>query len=551
MLLLRNPTYVRAVMPGLILLSNWAQSLLIIVALALSRYLYSTRKLYRLPPGPKPLPLIGNALDMPTRNLGRSFQDLTAKYGDIVYMNVLGQPMVILGSYWAVYELLEVRSAISSDRSYSPMADLTGFLWDFALEGYTSRWRAQRRAFHQLFYANAIKAYRPTQLRQVRQLLRKLVSTPDGFVGHIHHYFGASIMGIVYGLEIADDDDKYLVIARKALDVFNDFMVPGRYVVESLHFLRHLPSWFPGAGFKRKAAEGRHVVLALRNVPFDVVEERLAKGTARSCIATALLEKQSQLREEEATEWEKLSRDISALAYISKTTQPLQSLPQSSCSLSEPEAGADTTFSSVVAFFLAMVNYPDVQSKTQAELDAVVGPNRLPDFEDRPDLPYVNAVVKECMRWHVVVPLGVPHRTIADTMYNDYFIPRGTVVISNSWGLSRDPGEYPDPEEFRPERFLGSNPARDPMVYVFGSGRRICAGRHFADASLFIIIASVLHALRIEAPVDEYGKPARVEPKMSTDMLLSYPEPFKCRITARSPGTEALLRHGLFADLNY
>ncbi|KAI0677671.1 CyP450 monooxygenase [Trametes maxima] len=513
----------------LILLSNWThwKSLLVIVALALSRYLYSNRKRHRLPPGPKPLPLIGNVLDMPMRNLGRSFQDLTAKYGDIVYMNVLGQPMVVLGSSKAVYELLEVQSAISSDRSYSPMADLTGFLWDFALEGYTSRWRAQRRAFHQLFYANAIEAYRPTQLREVHRLLRKLVTTPDGFVGHIHHYFGASIMGIVYGLEIADDDDKYLDIARRALDVFNDFMVPGRYIVESLHFLRHLPSWFPGAGFKRKAAEGRHVVLALRNVPFDAVEEQLAKGIAQPCIVTALLEKQSHLRGEEATEWGKLARDISALAYIT---------------------GADTTFSSVVAFFLAMVNYPDVQSQAQAELDAVVGSSRLPDFEERPDLPYINAVVKECMRWHVVVPLGVPHRTIADTVYNGYFVPRGTVVISNSWGLSRDPQEYPDPEEFRPERFLGSNPAKDPMAYVFGSGRRICAGRHFADASLFIIVASVLHTLRIEAPMDEYDKPVRVKPKMSTDMLLSYPEPFKCCITARSTETEALLQHGFLAD---
>ncbi|KAI0355429.1 CyP450 monooxygenase [Trametes cingulata] len=505
----------------------WVYPLLIVALLSVSRYLYRARRRPQLPPGPKALPFIGNALDMPTRNLGPSFRDLNEKYGDIVYMNVLGQPMVILGSYKVVNELLEVKSAISSDRSLSPMAELTGFMWDFALEGYNTRWRTQRRVFHQLFYPNAIKGYRPTQLREARRLLQKLLTTPDVFVRHIHHYFGASIMGIVYGLEIADDDDKYLSIARKAMDVFDDFMVPGRYMVESLHFLRHIPSWFPGAGFKRKAAVGRKHVLALRNVPFEAVTENLANGTARPCIVTSLLEKQSQLAGEDAKEYLELCKDVSALAYIT---------------------GADTTFSNVVAFFLAMVCFPHVQAKAQAELDAVIGPSRLPDFNDRPSLPYVNALVKECMRWHVVVTLGIPHRTTADDVVNGYFIPKGTVVISNAWGLSRDPEEYPDPEEFRPERFLKGN-ARDPMDFVFGNGRRICPGRHFADASLFIIVASVLHALKIEPPLDESGKPVHVEPKVTRDRILSYPEPFKCRIKARTAQAEVLVfSHDLFAD---
>ncbi|KAI0371500.1 CyP450 monooxygenase [Pilatotrama ljubarskyi] len=410
---------------------------------------------------------------MPTRNLGASFRELNTKYGDIVYLNVLGQPMVILGSYEAVYELLELRSATSSDRSLSPMAELTGFMWDFALEGYNTRWRTQRRVFHQLFYLNAVKSYRPTQLREVQRLLQKLITKPDDFVRNIHHYFGASIMGIVYGLDIADDDDKYLTIARRAMDVFDDFMVPGRYMVESLHFLRHIPSWVPGAGFRRKAAAGRKDVLALRNVPFEAVMENMAKGTARPCIVTSLLEKQSQLAGQEAKDYLEMCKDVSALAYIT---------------------GADTTFSNVVAFFLAMVCFPHVQAEAQAEIDAVVGSNRLPDFDDRPALPYVDAVVKECMRWHVVVTLGIPHRTIVDEVVKGYLIPKGTVVVSNAWGISRDPEEYPDPEEFRPERFLEDN-ARDPVAFVFGNGRRICPGRHFADASLFIIVASALHTL--------------------------------------------------------
>ncbi|KAH9854914.1 CyP450 monooxygenase [Lenzites betulinus] len=501
--------------------SAWLQPLLVFAALLLSRYLYVSRTRYRLPPGPKPLPFVGNAYDMPMKNLGASFRDLSAKYGDIVYMDVLGQPTIILGSYKVVHELLEVRSSISSDRGYSVMGDLTGFMWDFALLGYGPKWRTQRRAFHQLFYPNAILDYRPTQRREVQRLLKKLIARPQDFVRHIKHYFGASIMGIIYGFEITDDDDKYILIARKALDIFDDFMVPGRFLVESLPVLRYLPNWFPGAGFKRKAAVWRKDVLALRNVPFEAVTENIAHGNVRPCIVTSLLEKKAQMEGEEATEFEEMAKDISALGYMT---------------------GADTTFSSVVAFFMAMTNYPDVQKKAQAELDEVVGANRLPDFADRPALPYVNAVVKECLRWHVVVPIGIAHRTIEEQVYDGYYIPKGTVVVSNAWGLSRDPDEYPNPEEFKPERFLADPPARDPMAFVFGNGLRICAGRHFADSSLFIIVASVLHTLTIGPPLDESGKPVFVELKVTTDMLLSYPEPFKCRIETRSPQAEARLK---------
>ena len=97
-----------------------------------------------------------------------------------------------------------------------------------------------------------------------------------------------------------------------------------------------------------------------------------------------------------------------------------------------------------------MTLYPEVQKKAQAEIDAVVGPNRLPDFNDRSSLPYVNAIVKESARWNIVVPIGrpfvitiittiltspegIPHMSTNDDEYNGYYIPKGTVVIGNAW----------------------------------------------------------------------------------------------------------------------
>lgn len=84
-------------------------------------------------------------------------------------------------------------------------------------------------------------------------------------------------------------------------------------------------------------------------------------------------------------------------------------------------------------FFLAMVLHPEVQRKAHEQLDLVVGSDRLPEFSDRPVLPYIDAIVKECSRWMPVMPLGVPHASTAGDEYEGYFIPKGSVVIPNQW----------------------------------------------------------------------------------------------------------------------
>ena len=91
------------------------------------------------------------------------------------------------------------------------------------------------------------------------------------------------------------------------------------------------------------------------------------------------------------------------------------------------------TFSSLQTFFLALSLNPDVLRKAQAQLDAVVGPGRLPEYADRGNLPYITAIVKECLRWHPVLPLGVPHLTTQDMEYRGYFIPAKTILLANAW----------------------------------------------------------------------------------------------------------------------
>lgn len=80
--------------------------------------------------------------------------------------------------------------------------------------------------------------------------------------------------------------------------------------------------------------------------------------------------------------------------------------------------------------------YPEVQKKAQEELDRVLGPNRLPRFEDRSNLPYIEAIVKEALRWHPVAPMGIPHMSTEDDVYEGYFIPKGSLVMPNIWSVT-------------------------------------------------------------------------------------------------------------------
>jgi cytochrome P450 len=87
----------------------------------------------------------------------------------------------------------------------------------------------------------------------------------------------------------------------------------------------------------------------------------------------------------------------------------------------------------VTAFFKAMTLYPEVQALAQEELDRVIGPDRLPEYSDRPNLPYINALVLEVLRWHTVIPNGFPHVVMKDDVHDGYFIPKGSLVLSNIW----------------------------------------------------------------------------------------------------------------------
>ncbi|KAK6971826.1 cytochrome p450, partial [Favolaschia claudopus] len=213
---------------------------------------------------------------------------------------------------------------------------------------------------------------------------------------------------------------------------------------------------------------------------------------------------------------------------------------------------ADTIFSSVLTFILAMLHAPEAQKAAQDELDRVIS-HRLPGLDDRTQLPYLNALVKEALRWELVIPLGVPHRLMKDDasqlfvpqVYNGYVIPAGTTIIANQWGMAHDPGTYDQPYEFRPERFLGNHGLPDPASIAFGWGKRACPGRYLAEDALFLFAAMTLTCFTI-SPVGK-GKEG-IPPRQYSDGLASRPVPFPCSFALRHPKAKDLIDNNLEYD---
>ncbi|KAF8551808.1 cytochrome P450 [Imleria badia] len=217
--------------------------------------------------------------------------------------------------------------------------------------------------------------------------------------------------------------------------------------------------------------------------------------------------------------------------------------------LKEAAATALESNSVVMTFFLMMVLFPDVQKKAQAQIDVVIGKGRLPRLQDRPSLPYIDAILRETLRYSPVAPLSVPHVAVDADVYDGYYIPKGTLIISNLWSMAHNDAKYPRPYEFLPERFLnddGTLKPDDTQNIAFGFGRRMCVGRYFADTSVWSAIATVLAVFTLAAPRDEDGREVPVVPKYTSGLAVR-PLPFPCRVVPRVEGMDAGMLERLMA----
>ncbi|KIJ68344.1 hypothetical protein HYDPIDRAFT_82083 [Hydnomerulius pinastri MD-312] len=498
-------------------------------------YIFAASAGRPLPPGPR-AGLFGS-LQIPQTYQWHTYTKWKEIYGDIIYLRVLGNPILVINSAEAAEELLERRSRNYSSRPVRTMVvELMGWDWLFSSMPYGPRWRDHRSLFHRHFRRLLTSNHHPNIIKETHTTLRNLLDTPDDFGHHLRRTAAAIVMKISYGHDIADKGDVFVTLADEALQGLGKAGIFGSFLVDYLPFLKYIPESMPGAGFKRQARAWRAVTRAMIDKPFQMVKERMATGTAAPCFAQKELEMLMQSGQADPT-YETLIKNVAGISYA---------------------AGADTTVSTLLSFLLAMLIHPEVQRKAQQHVDDVLRMERLPNFADKGDLPFIDCLVWECLRWNPVLPMGLAHFVSEDDVYRGYLIPKGTSVLPNVWAMLHDENCYPDPMTFDPDRFADHEKNNKLSInkfpmYAFGFGRRQailaslglhsdrCPGRWLAFDSVWITIASILSVYTIERATGENGE--EITPQVEyTSSLLSRPKPFKCRFVPRNVGAEQLIR---------
>ncbi|KAF9045138.1 cytochrome P450 [Panaeolus papilionaceus] len=336
----------------------------------------------KLPPGPVRLPLIGSALQMPMQSPWLTFSEWSKKYGDIIHVDAAGQPIIILNSAEAARELLDRRSAIYSDRPRLEMASLSGYDRVFVLKHYGEEWKKQRKLVAHDFSPSNCSQYHNLQEKEARLLVRNVIKNPASMESEVKLRIGIIIIRTTYGYYVQSLDDPVLAAPLKAMDNFSAATAPGSYLVDVIPSLQKLPSWLPGSGFMKTAQEWKKIMSDASWNPVNFCRDNLNTGKTLmpNLCGNIYKEAGGKLSKEEEEE----------LVWATSAIMG---------------GGLDTNMSSALTFFEQMILNPHVQKKAQAELDEVVGTDRLPQITDKANLPYIRALMTEVLRYHPAVPL--------------------------------------------------------------------------------------------------------------------------------------------------
>ncbi|PBK80852.1 cytochrome P450 [Armillaria gallica] len=475
-------------------------ALLLITALGASIWLFNTRSKLPLPPGPPRHWLFGSEISTETPYL--RYEELTQKYGPIFSMRRGMTDIIVIGRYEPALEIMEKENAILQDRPRSIAVQETlcrnmRMLMMRAGE----RYKRFRRAVQSQLHPRVIQTYQPLQVKNAVNLVMDLLDDPSQHIEHAKRYAASVIITLTYGKPSTTTySDPLVQKIMMFMRRFGTVARQGAYWVDTVPILRYVP------GYLSDLHKWHKEELAFSRSSVDTVKDKISRNEEiiKPNFVQNLLEKNAeyQMNEDE-------------IAFLSGGLFL---------------AGADTTASAISIMMMAAACFPEAQRKVQAQLDTVVGPHRVPTYADESDLPFVTAFIYECYRWRPVTAAGFPHRATKDIIWQGYRIPAGATVIGSHWSIGRSPEVFPDPEDFRPERWLDSEGAvRDDLKSLnFGFGRRVCPGQHLANKSLFITTAFVLWAFRLKQMDD-----SPINTLAFTPTVNLHPLPFKLQFETR------------------
>ncbi|THU95602.1 cytochrome P450 [Dendrothele bispora CBS 962.96] len=475
----------------------------------------------RLPPGPDNTSLSGVSANTLKVHQWKKYAEWAKSFkSPIIFFRTYNRQVVVLNDLKSVRDLLVKRASIYSDRPYSWMYfNICGREKTvFNISSSSKRHTHYRKLLHNGINGRAIRNYWSLLEDEATVLVNRIVESPEKYQQHLRQNTSAVIMKMAYGYQITDNDP-LLQLAEDSARISGWALAPGRWLVDYYPILRFLPRWFPKAEFKRIGSEWKRRMDLFSDLPFEWVKKQMASGNYTASFTSRLLENVRSQKQEEDFE------DIIKW-----------------CAVGLHAGAADTTVSAMTSFILLMALHPEVQRRAQMELDECIGVNQTPHVADLTRLEYLNAIMKEVLRYAPVGNLALPHRVTQEDIYCSYRIPKNATVLANVWAIMHDPTIFPDPFTFDPDRFLKKNPKTiisqsdpdltalnpDPRMFAFGFGRRTCPGMQFAEVSMLLCMANILAKVDICLPT------ANLTPEIDyTNGLTSHIKPFDIEIRLR------------------
>ncbi|KAI4348570.1 hypothetical protein L6164_009279 [Bauhinia variegata] len=488
-----------------------------IIALFLFYLLYQ-RLRFKLPPGPRPWPVVGNLYDIkPVRF--RCFAEWAQSYGPIISVWFGSTLNVIISNSGLAREVLKEQDQQLADRHRSRSAakfsrDGKDLIWADYGPHYV---KVRKVCTLELFTPKRLEALRPIREDEVTDMVHSIFidcTNPEnsGKTLILRKYLGAvsfnNITRLAFGKRFVNSEGK----TDEQGQEFKAVVANGLKLGASLAMAEHIP-W-------------------LRWM-FPLEEEAFAKhGARRDRLTRAIMEEHTKAREKSG---DAKQHFVDALLTL-KDKYDLSEDTIIGLLWDMITAGMDTTAISVEWAMAELIRNPRVQQKVQDELDRVIGFGRIMTESDFSSLPYLQCVAKEALRLHPPTPLMLPHRASANVKIGGYDIPRGSNVHVNVWALARDPAVWNNPLEFRPERFLEEDvdmKGHDFRLLPFGAGRRVCPG---AQLGINLVTSMLGHLLHHFAWVPPQGmRPEEIDMSENPGLVAYMRTPMEALATPRLP----------------
>ncbi|XP_060222438.1 cytochrome P450 2B1-like isoform X1 [Meriones unguiculatus] len=432
-----------------------------------------------LPPGPRPLPILGNLLQMDRGGLLNSFMQLREKYGDVFTVYLGPRPVVILCGTEAIREALVDHAEAFSGRGtiavLMPVFQEYGVIFSNG-----ERWKTLRRfslATMRDFGMGkrSVEERIQEEARGLVEELRKSQGAPLDPTFLFQCLTANIICSIVFGERFDYKDRQFL----RLLELFYcTFSLTSSFSSQVFELFPGFLKYFPGT--HRQISKNLQEILEYIGHNVEKHRATLDPSAPRDFIDTYLLRMEKE-KSNQHTEFHHQNLVISVLSLFF--------------------AGTETSSTTLRYGFLLMLKFPHVAEKVQKEIDQVIGSHRLPTLDDRIKMPYTEAVIHEIQRFSDLVPIGGPRKVIKDTEFRGYLLPKNTEVYPILSSALYDLRYFEKPDTFNPDRFLDANGAlkKNEAFLPFSIGKRICLGEGIARNELFLFFTTILQNFSVSS----------------------------------------------------